>query len=83
MDDASDIEVMYRDAMVQLSGEERVRRTAELYYAMRQILMFQVKNANPAMSPSELKWAVAKRFYLTDQRTQELIEQALQVENGK
>ncbi len=70
-----DVEAEYDRYWREVGGTARVRRTASLYESIRQMLEFQVRKNNPALSDRQVTIQAARRMYLSDEATQRLLDQ--------
>ena len=67
------VERMYDQAMDRLGPLGRLERGFRMYAEARQMLSYWIQQASPGLSERELRRQVAMRFYLTDDRTQDML----------
>jgi hypothetical protein len=70
-----DVEAEYDRYWREVGGMARVQRTVSLYQTFREMLEFQVRKKDPGLSDREVTIQVARRMYLSDKATQELLDQ--------
>ncbi len=70
------IEKLYSTALDEQTGQERVLRAFALYDDVCRSLSHQVRLAEPSLSDREVRLRVARVMYLTDPRTQALLDLA-------
>ena len=74
MSDVS-VEAEYDRYWREAGGMARVQRTASLYESFRQMIEFQIRRKHPGLDDRQVIIQVARRMYLSDKATQELIDQ--------
>ena len=72
----STVEDEYFRLWGEAGGAGRLQRAFSLYAEMRSMLEFQLRKRHPELTDEELSWQVAKVMYLSDERTQRLLEAA-------
>jgi hypothetical protein len=70
-----DVESEYDEYWCSAGGMARVQRTASLYRSFREMLEFQIRKQNPDLSVGEVRIQTARRMYLSDKGTQQLLDQ--------
>jgi hypothetical protein len=70
------VEKKFNEAMNNLTGQERVRRTVSFYHEWHQILTNKYRRLYPDLPPREIQIKVAQQFYLLEKPTLRLLEKA-------
>ncbi len=69
------VEAEYDRYWREAGGMARLQRTVSLYESFRSSLEFQVRKKQPGLDDRQVTILVARRMYLSDKATQELIDQ--------
>jgi hypothetical protein len=68
------VEQKYNEALDQMSGRQRVERTASLFGSICEMLTLQVSREFEKLNEREVRKKVAERLYLSDSGAQELLK---------
>lgn len=84
-DTSPEIERMYREMLLQRSGEERLKMGCSMHATARALVMASVLEKDPQASPATLRWALFLRFYghQFDPETRDKILRALGEDQGE
>lgn len=84
-DTSPEIERMYREMLLQRSGEERLKMGCSMHATARALVMASVLEKDPQASPATLRRTLFLRFYghEFDPETREKILRALGEDQGR
>ena len=68
------VQRMYDQALDRMGPQRRVQKSFSMHMEVSQMIAFSIRSSDPEISERELKRRVAMRMYLSDDRTQVLLE---------
>lgn len=71
----SDVEILYRKRIADLTGEQRIARTLELYSAGCDLVALRLQAEDPSLRGEKLRRRVAQVMYRNDPEIQKLLRQ--------
>ena len=70
------VQEYYEKLWQEKSGLERVQRVCSLRRSMYNTIALQIKKAEPGLTERQVKVLVARRFYASDEKAQQLLDLA-------